>query len=220
MEHTEKLGLPIPVVTRGGDVNDVLDITNSIEQLLNYIDAGSGDYNTAVAFENFVEQTVTGQTFVELAEIVGEQGMIFPAAPEEEPATPGYPTKIGWIPEETDYARINEDATITIKAGGNYRFFVQLFYTTASTDGDVSIVLERNDYHDVMNTSYVHVQSQPITGEAFFRALPDNPGVERILGAFQPSFYGEDTLVKFKLFLSDAAAEMEVAMVSVSLERL
>lgn len=55
--YTERLGFLIPEVTRGGDVNDVIEITDSIEQLLDFIDAGSGDYNTAVAFENFVETT-------------------------------------------------------------------------------------------------------------------------------------------------------------------
>ena len=37
MEYTEKLGLAIPEVTRGGDVNDVIDITEAIAGILGYI---------------------------------------------------------------------------------------------------------------------------------------------------------------------------------------
>lgn len=211
MEYTEKLGFPIPQVTRGGDVNDVIDITNTIGAILEYIDNGSGDYNVGVIFENLAEQTVDGHTLTPITDIVGD-GMLFPGLDGVDTS------KIAWTPGgETSYAKMNTDGTILIKKAGNYNVIPNIVWTSADTDGDVALVLQRSDVQDAINAAMTFKLQSPITGDPLYAISGGNKGVTGVIGTH---FYQEDAVITPSVMVTDEAASIEVQFISIAVERL
>ena len=130
-EYTPKLGFPIPAVTRGGDVNDVQDITDTIGQILDYIDAGTGGWLVGMWSGSTSIDASTQTAAVDLG-----GSMIVP------PHSEGWdPAKIGWVEgADSAYAQINlDDFTATIKKGGTYRIFLQTTWSTEATEGGLAL---------------------------------------------------------------------------------
>lgn len=215
MEYTEKLGLPIPAVTRGGDANDVVDITTTIGQLLNYIDAGTGDNTVAGANPGAELDTITGGDTEFSAILLNGSELISPGRPD------GYDEdKIGWSLEaETDYAKINTDGSILIKAAGNYNIIPQVHYSVSTGTGDIFAYVTRDDAQTQVNESRVFSFGFPITGSPMAYARSNNT-ISTLIGVIGPHFYQAGATVTPAVYLTDPTAELETYGLGIAVERL
>lgn len=194
------------MVTRGGDVNDVIDITTTITGILEYIDGGSGDYLASVWNGNPTPAS---------------SGNLFTGADLDGPfMIPPYPedfddTKIGWTESgESDYAKINtENSTIEIKRSGSYSVFLAIFWTTEATEGGVVAGVSRSDVQTSMNTSGLYALHADILGDPFQKAI----GVPGITGWIGPNFYQEGAVITPLLFPTE---DVEVTLVLMAIERI
>lgn len=217
MEYTEKLGFPIPEVTRAGDVNDVIDIVTTIEAILEYIDAGSGDYNVGVSSAEMMEETLipTGEV-VPLSTLIGEGNIYFPDHNPNE----GYDdTKIGWIEGgESAYLKINDNGSITIKKAGNYNIIPNLWFTSDTDEGDVYLLITRDDVQDSVNTSYIFKVKESLAGESMYATMGGEGRFAH--GVIGPHFFQEGANVEVCVFITNEAATVNVGLTSIAAERL
>lgn len=216
-EYTPKLNFPIPAVTRGGDVNDVEDIVDTIEILLNYIDSGTGNYNFSVAYgEQLVEQTLNGGVVTSFPDIASVFSV---PPPPEDTATPGYPDKLTWTESgETDFVKINEDGTILIKAAGIYNISPSIAWTTNDTEGYVVADLHRTDVDGDINNAHIFKVYEPITGTPL--GNESYLGLPSLADTIGPNFYQKDTIITPRVYVSNESASIELQVIGISVERL
>lgn len=205
-EYTPKLGFPIPAVTRGGDVNDVQDITDTIGQILDYIDSGTGDYLVAMASGETTE--ITGG-----AAVFGADLDVSLAVPPHDESFDD--SKIGWEEDgESEYAKIDlEDITVTIKKSGVYRILLSAAWTTEATEGALALGISRTDVQGGMNQVGAYMLTESILGNLFGQAL----GTCQVLGWIGPHFFKEGAVVTPLLMPSE---DIELTELIVGVERL
>ena len=199
-EETENLGFTLPEATRGGDANDVVEAIDAVNQILGDVDRASGDYVgrgapapvTLTSGDGIITlpDLLSGATPVSLVEFDG-----------------------GVIGPESDFARVDEDGTVTIKAGGAFSLNVVAGISTDATEGEIMIAWLRSDqpYNPIgMGLDYCGVNS--VMGAAF--------GMD---GAFffsaGPMFIPKDTTLTPQ-FVTNANEPLEVHFSSVAIEHL
>lgn len=124
-EETENLGLPLTEASRGGDANDVAELSETVNEILEFIDSGTGDYVVRLGQGSFTnEEGATPST--DFSFTFADMGFAF--AQVTTPVT--YPT-------ESEFATANEDGSIEIIEPGTYSTLTLIGFVTDATEGDM-----------------------------------------------------------------------------------
>lgn len=215
--YTDKLGLPLPIAERAGDANDVIDLVDTVNNILEYLDRGAGDFLPVWGEFNFATPNpVEGMNNAIIDVVSG-----FITLPHLETYDPD---KIGWVEDgESEFLRFNfETGNFEIKRAGNYRFYSYVAYATEDADGGgaISLTLNRTGVQQGMNDSGLFSIEDTVTGNPFMRkvALAQNQDFYLFNGWIGPNFYLADEEITPQLHTVDCAIT-PVAMI-IGAERL